>query len=373
MRRLTLRLPERPGLSPPPSRSSASDAPPAPVHALKQPFPPIFEPTSLEIGVEGLGRLVVGRDVTREAVEPSPRGGPARARDGEVWTRRGRRVRRHGDRGAALHGPDRVSAPPLVPTSPTRPTATWASSTRAPKSTDGALSDPARPVAPPALRNRRAGRGATGPAMTSKVDARAGCRSSVAGSSDSRPGPGYPAPGRGPGNACSSVRLMMRGATPFADVVPSLSRGSAKSPSNLWERASSKSYQRSPPVMLNRSVRAMDASPNRASWSKFSARADRAATDPSRFAEPRTLPLCANSTATVPVPATHPQPISAPSVVPSPERVGRILVDRVLPLHGRTRTIAQNGTAGIKYTRQRCCHGWTNPVLQTRERRRDHP
>ena len=38
-----------------------------------------------------------------------------------------------------------------------------------------------------------------------------------------------------------------------------------------------------------------------------------------------------------------------------------------------TRTIAQNGPAGIKYTRRRCCHGWTNPVLQTRERRRDHP
>ena len=38
-----------------------------------------------------------------------------------------------------------------------------------------------------------------------------------------------------------------------------------------------------------------------------------------------------------------------------------------------TRTIAQNGTAGIKYTRRRCCHGWTNPILQTRERRRDHP
>ena len=45
-----------------------------------------------------------------------------------------------GDRGAALHGPDRVSAPPLVPTSPTaRPTATWSSSTRAPKSTDWSI------------------------------------------------------------------------------------------------------------------------------------------------------------------------------------------------------------------------------------------
>ena len=52
---------------------------------------------------------------------------------------------------------------------------------------------------------------------------------------------------------------MIRGATPVADVAPSLSSGSAKSPSKVWVRASSKSYQRRPPVRLNRSVRASDA------------------------------------------------------------------------------------------------------------------
>ncbi|MCY4506003.1 MAG: hypothetical protein OXG35_03440 [Acidobacteria bacterium] len=61
---------------------------------------------------------------------------------------------------------------------------------------------------------------------------------------------------------------MIRGATPLAGVVPVLSRGSAKSPSNTWVRSSSKSYQRRPPVRLSRSVTATVASPKKASCSK---------------------------------------------------------------------------------------------------------
>ena len=69
----------------------------------------------------------------------------------------------------------------------------------------------------------------------------------------------------------------------------------------------------------------------------------------------RTYPLRPNSTAAVLVPETDQHVVWC--ILPSPERVRRILVDRVLPLHGRTTTIAENGTAGIKYTRERCCHG----------------
>ena len=66
----------------------------------------------------------------------------------------------------------------------------------------------------------------------------------------------------------TSKLAMTRGATPVARTVPSLSSGSANSPSNTCVRRSSKSYQRRPPVSRRRSVTATDTSPNAANWSK---------------------------------------------------------------------------------------------------------
>ena len=58
-----------------PRTSTPTSATPLALHALKQRLPPVLEPRGLEVGVEGLGRPVVGRDVVplpAFLMEPEP-------------------------------------------------------------------------------------------------------------------------------------------------------------------------------------------------------------------------------------------------------------------------------------------------------------